>query len=81
MVSLAHKFAFESPQVWADGVSSVQLPELAGAYGVLGTPHTILAPRQSEMAASARQEGPEHLRGKVSEARLLAAILEAHKRQ
>jgi thioredoxin-related protein len=73
VVSLAHKFAFESPYIQADGVSSVQLPELASEYGVLGTPHTVIFHGQGEPSS-----GAEHLRGLVSEAQLLEVILKVH---
>jgi thioredoxin-related protein len=73
VVSLAHKFAFESPYIQADGVSAVQLPELASEYGVLGTPHTVIFHRQGGLPSEA-----EHLRGPVSEAQLLEVILKVH---
>jgi hypothetical protein len=72
VASLAHKFAFESLYVQADAVSSVQLPELAGEYGVLGTPHTVIVHCWDDASNQ-----PEHLRGQVSEAQLLKAILKA----
>ena len=58
---MAHKFAFESPLVTAEAVSAVALPELAQAYNVLGTPHTVL---NDEL----------HLAGRVQEEQLLAAV-------
>jgi hypothetical protein len=73
VVSLAHKFAFESPHIQADGVSAVQLPKLAGEYGVLGTPHTVIL--QGQGGPSSREE---HLRGPVSEAQLLEVIFKVY---
>ena len=73
MVSLAHKFAFESPYIQADGVSAVQLPELANEYGVLGTPHTVVFHGQGRPSSKA-----EHLRGPISEAQLLEVIFKVH---
>jgi thioredoxin-related protein len=70
VVSLAHRFAFESPYIQADSVSAVQLPELASEYGVLGTPHTVIFHSQGGPSS-----GAEHLRGPVSEAQLLEVIL------
>jgi hypothetical protein len=61
VVSLAHKFAFESPQVTTEAISAVALPELAHSYKILGTPHTVL-------------NGQIHLKGRLGEAALLEAI-------
>jgi hypothetical protein len=61
VVSLAHKFAFESPQIKAEAISAVALPDLAQRYRVLGTPHTVL-------------NGVVHLKGRLKEVQLLAAI-------
>ena len=61
MVSLAHKFAFESSQVTTEAISAVALPELARRYKILGTPHTVL-------------NGQIHLKGRLGEAALLKAI-------
>jgi hypothetical protein len=61
VVGLAHKFAFESPQVTAEAVSALVMPELAQHYGVFGTPHLVL-------------NGRRHLKGRVQEEQLLSAI-------
>lgn len=61
MVSLAHKFAFENPQIKAEAISAVAMPELAQSYKILGTPHLVL-------------NGQLHLKGRVGEDQLLAAI-------
>ena len=61
MVSLAHKFAFESIQVTAEAISAVALPELGRAYRVTRTPHLIL-------------NGEHHLIGRVREDQLRMAV-------
>jgi hypothetical protein len=61
VVSLAHKFAIENPQITAEAISVAAMPELARAYKVLGTPHTILNEQTQ-------------LRGQVEETKLLATI-------
>ena len=66
MVSLAHKFAFENPQIRVEAISAVVLPELAQRYKILGTPHTVL-------------NGVTHLKGQVREEQLLAAIQSSEK--
>lgn len=58
---MAHKFAIENPQITVEAISAVAMPELARAYNVLGTPHTVLNDRLQ-------------LRGPVEEIELLAAI-------
>ena len=61
MVSLAHKFAFESPQIKTEAISSVAMPDLARMYGILGTPHLVL-------------NGKIHLKGRLKEAQILEAV-------
>jgi hypothetical protein len=61
VVSLAHKFAIESPQITVEAISAVAMPELARAYKIVGTPHTLL-------------NDQVELRGQVEETQLLAAI-------
>jgi alkyl hydroperoxide reductase subunit AhpF len=61
VVSLAHKFAFENPQIKVEAISAVALPELAQSYKILGTPHMVL-------------NGEAHLKGRMQEEQLLAAI-------
>jgi hypothetical protein len=61
VVSLAHKFAFESPQINAEAISAVALPELAQRYHIRGTPHTVL-------------NGLVYLKGRLQETQLLEAI-------
>jgi hypothetical protein len=61
VVSLAHKFAFESPPINAEAISAVAMPELAQRYQILGTPHTVL-------------NGLVHLKGRLQETQLLEAI-------
>jgi hypothetical protein len=61
VVSLAHKFAFESPQMRVEAISAVAAPELARQYRILGTPHTIL-------------NGEQRLVGRLREEELLEAI-------
>lgn len=61
MASLAHKFAFESSQVTAEVISVVALPEMARAYRVTSTPHTILNEHL-------------HLTGRVQEEQLRLAV-------
>jgi hypothetical protein len=61
VVSLAHKFAIENPQITVQAISAVAMPELARAYDVLGTPHTVL-------------NDQIQLKGQIEETELLAAI-------
>ena len=61
MVSLVHKFAFESSRVTAEAVSAVALPALAREWRVASTPHIIL-------------NGDLHLTGRVQEAQLRLAV-------
>jgi hypothetical protein len=61
VVSLAHKFAFETPQVKTKAISVVTMPELTRQYKISGTPHTVL-------------NGLTHLRGRVTENQLMTAI-------
>jgi protein-disulfide isomerase len=58
---LAHKFAIENPQITVEAISAVAMPELARAYNVLGTPHTIL-------------NNQIQLIGQIEETELLAAL-------
>ncbi len=62
MAGLAHKFAFENSRITAQAISAVAMPDLAQHYKVLGTPHTVL-------------NGARHLKGRLTETKLLAAIL------
>jgi alkyl hydroperoxide reductase subunit AhpF len=62
MVSLAHKFAYATPLITATAISAVAALDLARQYGVQGTPHTVV-------------NGQTHLRGRLLESKLLAAVL------
>ncbi len=67
MASLAHKFAFESPQVTTEVISVVAWPEFAWVYQVAATPYTVL-------------DGVVYLSGRVQEEQLRAAVQARFKR-
>jgi hypothetical protein len=68
VVSLAHKFAFESPLITAEAISAVAMIELAQSYKIFGTPHIVL-------------NRLDHLTGRVTEAELLTAITKRRSEQ
>jgi hypothetical protein len=63
MASLVHKFAYECDLITANVISAVHFVELARAYQVMGTPHTVI-------------NGIRHVRGRVRAEQLLAAVLD-----
>lgn len=60
-MSLVHKFAFQQPTLAAQAISAVAMPELSRRLGVRGTPTTLIGDAL-------------RLPGRLSEARLLAAL-------
>lgn len=63
-VVLAHRLAYASPHVSADGVEVSEFPELGDRYGVMGVPHTVI-------------DDIVHVSGAVPEGALLAKLREA----
>lgn len=63
VVSLVHKFAFESAHIVAEAISAVVMIELAQHYRVLSTPHLVL-------------NKLHHLKGRLREEQLLKGIKE-----
>jgi alkyl hydroperoxide reductase subunit AhpF len=47
MVILAHKFAFENPNIQADMVEATEFPQLMQKYRIMGVPKTMIGESES----------------------------------